>query len=73
VKKELIIFLFILITLSLFSHFNEFITYPISHIQSLPKSTAYGLGFLHPIFITLVVYLLLYIPRLIIKFIKNKS
>ncbi|PLY10120.1 MAG: hypothetical protein C0626_06590 [Arcobacter sp.] len=72
-KKELIIFLFILIILSLFSHFDKFITHPISHIQSLPQSTAYGLGFLHPILITLVVYLLLYLPRFIIKFIKNKS
>ncbi|WP_419763704.1 MAG: hypothetical protein ACNI28_07775 [Arcobacter sp.] len=71
-KKELIIFLFILLILSLFSHFNDFFTHPIEHIQSLPQSTTYGLGFLHPIIITFVVYLLLLILRFIIKFIKIK-
>ena len=72
-KKELIIFLLILIIFSLLSHLYEFTNNPIEHIKNLPNSTAYGLGFLHPVIITSMIYLLLWIPRYIIKFLKIKS
>ncbi|WP_428026219.1 hypothetical protein [Arcobacter sp.] len=72
-KKELTIFLFIFIVFSLFSHFNEFVTNPIEHISNLPKSSVYGLGYLHPFVITFIIYILLWIPRITIKFLKNKS
>lgn len=72
-KKELIIFLLILSIFSLLAHLNEFTTNPIEHIKSLPQSSVYGLGFFHPFIITSIIYLLLWLPRYIIKSLNKKS
>jgi len=66
-KKELILFIIILIVLTLVFHYNEFLQYPLEHISALSTSGAYGFGAFHPIVFTLIAYILLWIPRLIAK------
>lgn len=72
-KKELIIFVSILVVLTLSIHYREFLEYPLDHIYALSNSGAYGFGSFHPIIFTLIVYVLLWLPRLIIKFFNKKS
>jgi len=69
-KKEFLIFFILLILFSLIIHFNEFVNYPITHIKNLLDCTVYGLGFLHPIVFVLVIYILIWIPRGIVRFFK---
>jgi hypothetical protein len=71
-KKELIIFFIIFILFSLFIHLHEFLNFPLEHIKNLPRSSAYGLGFLHPFIISLIIYTLLWIPRSIIRIFHRK-
>ena len=71
-KKEFLIIVSILIVLTISMHYKEFLEYPLEQIKGLPNSGAYGLGFYHPIIFTLIVYILLWIPRFIIRtFIKK--
>ena len=72
-KKELFIFFGILVVLSFGMHYKEFFSYPIEHIKHLPTSSAYGLGFFHPLVFSGLIYLFLWIPRAIILFFKKKS
>lgn len=72
-KKEFYIFLVILIFLSALMHLEEFISYPLEHLLALKTSAAYGFGFLHPFVFTFVIYILFLIPRLVVKFIKNRK
>jgi uncharacterized membrane protein len=72
-KKELIIFGIIFIVLAIGIHISEWMSYPIEHIMALPNSAAYGMGAIHPIIFTLIVYILISIPRGLGKlFKKNK-
>jgi hypothetical protein len=57
-KKELIIFLSIFLFLAIGMHFKEWISHPIDHITALPTAGAYGIGPLHPLVFTLIVYLI---------------
>lgn len=71
--KELYILLAIFIILALGMHHQEWISHPIEHIKNLPSSGAYGIGATHPLVFTIIVYIILWIPRLIFKlFKKNK-
>ena len=70
-KKELIIIVSIFIILTISMHYNEFLTHPLNHILALSKSGAYGLGGLHPFIFTFIVYILILIPRLLIKLFKR--
>ena len=72
-KKELLIIISIFIILTISIHYNEFLTHPFSHILSLSKSGAYGLEGLHPFIFTFIVYILILIPRLLIKLFKRNS
>ena len=56
-KKELMIFLGIFLFLAIGMHFKEWMSHPIEHIMALPKAGAYGLGALHPLIFTAIVYL----------------
>ncbi|MEA2050257.1 MAG: hypothetical protein U9O56_05970 [Campylobacterota bacterium] len=71
-KKELIILIGIFLFLAIGMHFKEWTSYPIEHLMALPHSSSYGLGWEHPIVYTLIVYILIAIPRGIKKlFSKN--
>jgi len=71
-KKELIVFISIFFVLTIIFHYKEFLEYPIIHILSLPTSGAYGFGIFHPIVFTFIVYILLWILRLIGRLFKIK-
>ena len=66
-KKELLIYFIIFVVLTITIHFNELITHPIEHILNLSKSGAYGLGAIHPIVFTTIVYVIVLIPRFVVK------
>jgi hypothetical protein len=71
-KKEFFIIVSILIVLTISTHYKEFLEYPLEQIKNLPNSGAYGFGSLHPLVFTLIVYVLLWIPRGIIKIFTKK-
>jgi len=70
-KKELIIFITILVILSLGMHFKEWMDHPLTHAMALPSSGAYGIGAAHPFIFTLIVYLIFIALRGIIKIFKK--
>ncbi|WP_151949467.1 hypothetical protein [Aliarcobacter butzleri] len=72
-KKELIIFIVILIVLTITMHYKEFINYPLAHIKNFPNSSAYGFGIFHPLVFASIIYFVLSIPRLVIKLFKRKN
>ena len=72
-KKELIIFAAIFLFLAISLHFEAWTSYPIEHIKNLPNAGAYGFGPLHALLFPLIVYILIAIPRMIIKLIFRKK
>lgn len=72
-KKELIIFLVIFLFLAIGMHFKEWISHPIEHIVALPIAGAYGLGAVHPLIFTLLVYLIFISIRFTILTITQKG
>lgn len=70
-KKELILLTLIFIILTFAIHYEELFTSPTNHFSNLSNSGAYGIGFIHPIVFTLLVYMIVSLPRLVFKFIKN--
>ena len=70
-KKELKIFIVILVVLTLVIHYKEFLEYPLQHLKNFPNSGAYGLGIFHPLVFTAIVYILVLLPRMIIRFFKK--
>jgi len=70
-KKEIIIFFVVFLILSVGMHYKEFIEFPLEHIKGLPNSSAYGLGFSHPIIFTFIVYTMVSLPRLIFRVFKK--
>jgi len=68
-KKELFIYVLILVVFSILTH-PDFINHPLDRIENLPHSGAYGLGFSHPFVFSFVVYVFIYFLRLIIRKIK---
>jgi len=72
-KKEIIILVAIFLVLTLGMHHQQWLSYPIEHLSNLSTSGAYGIGAIHPIVFTLAVYIILSIPRGIVKlFRRNK-
>jgi hypothetical protein len=70
-KKELIVLFVIFIILSVGMHYEEWLSHPILHLKQLPSSGAYGIGAIHPLVFTLIVYILIWIPRGIFKLFKG--
>jgi len=71
-KKEFLLIVSIFLILTITMHYQEFIAHPVEQIKALSNSGAYGFGSFHPLIFTLIVYILLWIPRAIIKlFIKK--
>jgi hypothetical protein len=73
IKKELKIFIVIFTILTALMHYKEFLSHPIEHILALSSSGAYGIGAIHPLFFTLIVYLVVLVPRMILKLFKKKA
>jgi len=71
--KELYIFLGIFLFLTLGMHHKEWLNYPLEHLSNLSQAGVYGLGVIHPFIFTLLIYILLWLPRLIIKYFRKKS
>ncbi len=71
-KKELIVFVGIFLFLAIGMHFKEWTGYPVEHLMALPSSSAYGLGAEHPFVFTLIVYIIIGIPRALGKLFKKK-
>ena len=71
-KKEVVIWFVCFILLSVVMHFDEWMSDSVAHMLKLETSGAYGLGFLHPIIFTSMVYFMIVIPKLIIRAFKNK-
>ena len=72
-KKELLLLLFIFLFLAIGMHFKEWTSHPIDHIMALPHSGAYGIGAIHPIVFTLIVYVIIWIPRGVVKLFSKKT
>ncbi|AKF25109.1 hypothetical protein YH65_06650 [Sulfurovum lithotrophicum] len=70
-KKELMIFTGIFLFLAIAMHFKEWISHPVDHLMALPNAGAFGLGPLHPLIITFVVYIIFLIIRGIAKLFKR--
>jgi hypothetical protein len=54
-------------------HNKEFIEFPLQHMKNLPNSSAYGLGYFHPLVFTFLVYIIFLIPRLVYKLFTKKK
>jgi uncharacterized membrane protein len=72
-KKELTIFVSILIVLTVGMHYKEFLNHPLEQIMNLGNSGAYGLGLFHPLVFTFIIYIIILLPRLVFKLFKRKS
>jgi len=72
-KKEFLILIAIFLVLTLGMHYKEWISYPLEHLNNLPSSGAYGIGSIHPIVFTVLVYIIISIPRGIIKLVKRNK
>lgn len=71
--KELFILITTFLFLTLAMHHKEWLAHPIEHINNLSNAGAYGLGIIHPLVFTLLIYILLWLPRIIIRFFKRKK
>ena len=72
-KKELVIFIGLFLFLTIGMHFKEWIDHPIEHILNVQNGGAFGIpGYAHPIVFTLLLYILIGIPRLIGKLFSKK-
>lgn len=65
-RKEIFIYIILLIFLSLGMHMNQWISHPIEHFEHLSSSQ---FGPFHPLFFTFAAYIVLLLFRLIIGFI----
>lgn len=72
-KKELIIFIGLFLFLAIGMHFKQWISHPIDHIAALPHAGAYGLGAIHPLVFTFILYLIVGVFRLIGKLFSRKK
>jgi len=52
-------------------HFKEWVSHPISHIAALPAAGAYGMGAIHPLVFTFIVYIIYVLARSIYRGIKK--
>lgn len=66
-KKELIIFIGLFLFLAIGMHFREWMSHPIEHLEALPHAGAYGIGAIHPLVFTTILYLIVALFRGIIR------
>ena len=61
------IFTGIFLFLAIGMHFKEWISHPVEHLMALPSAGAYGIGALHPLVFTVVVYVVFVLLRGVVK------
>lgn len=66
-KKELTIFTGIFLFLAIGMHFKEWTSHPVEHLIALPSAGAYGIGALHPLVFTVVVYVVFVLLRGVVR------
>jgi len=67
-KKELVIFVGLFLFLAIGMHFKQWISHPVEHLVNLPAGGAFGVpGIAHPFVFTLVVYLIITLPRMLFR------
>jgi hypothetical protein len=73
-KKELNIYIGIFLFLAIGMHFKQWIDHPFEHLVNISHGGAYGVpGVVHPVVFTLLVYIIVYLFRVVIKmFTKSK-
>jgi hypothetical protein len=72
-KKEIAIFFGIFLFLAIGMHHKEWLSHPIDHIMALPKAGAYGIGPLHPLVFTLMLYVIFVLVRSINYLFRGKQ
>jgi hypothetical protein len=73
-KKELIIYLSVILVVALAWHNKQWLDHPVEHLLGLPHGGAFGVpGIIHPFVFGLGIYLLLWMPRLIIMLFTKKG
>jgi len=68
VKKEIFIYLALLIILGFGMHHKELLSHPLEHFKNMPTAP---LGVFHPFVFTFFVYLVILIIRIFFKIIKR--
>ena len=66
-KKELMIFIGLFLFLAIGMHFKEWTSHPIEHLMALPHAGAYGIGAIHPLVFTTILYLIVALFRGIVR------
>lgn len=68
IKKEIFIFIGLFLFLALGMHMKQWLSHPIEHMEYLSSSQ---FGLFHPLYFTLVVYVVLYLIRAVFRFVLN--
>ncbi len=68
VLREIVIFAFLFLFLSIWMHYKEWLDHPMEHLKALPESQ---FGPLHPLLFTFVLYLIISFLRLVIHWIRK--
>ncbi|MBT3280803.1 MAG: hypothetical protein HOF69_06515 [Campylobacteraceae bacterium] len=73
-KKELNIYIGIFLFLAIGMHFKQWIDHPVEHLLNMSSGGAFGVpGIAHPFVFTLIIYLVVYLLRSVVKmFSKSK-
>jgi len=66
--KEIVIFIGLFLFLALGMHMNEWISHPIVHFENL-SSSRYGV--FHPLYFTALVYIVIYVVRMVLSAVKS--
>ncbi len=73
-KKELVILVGLFLFLAIGMHFKQWIDHPIEHLSNMTHGGAFGVpGIIHPFVFTIIVYLIIGIPRIIKKLFTKKE
>ena len=72
-KRELFVLGVVFLILTLGMHHEQWFSHPLEHMKNLPHAGAYGIGAIHPLLFSAVVYLLLWIPRGVVKLFKGNK
>ncbi|WP_024954511.1 hypothetical protein [Sulfurospirillum arcachonense] len=68
IGKEIVVFVGLFLFLALGMHMKQWISHPIEHIEHLSQSQ---FGLFHPLYFTFGLYIILYIIRKILSFLRG--
>lgn len=71
-KKELGVMVGIFLFLAIGMHFKEWTSHPLEHLLALPHAGAYGIGMVHPLVFTLIVYGVFALGRGVVRLFTKK-